>query len=203
MQTAYVSEKSRSEAVLHGGDRDLTKNTETDVAKQLTDGSQTNPQTSATEVDLGQMATNLVALKPQAKAANPRLSGKIFGAAETTPLSAVGEALFVPEPTFLSAQPTPEGAVNNAVLPSEQKTGTLGQQGLIMSGNQNTTVQTIQSELDETGGADTKSLDKLSNFALHQIETAKQQSQGDPRKFALAIAQARREQIESAKGVKS
>lgn len=203
MQTAYVSEKGRSEAVLRGGDHDLTQNTDADAVKQLADGGQTSPQTLATEVDLGQMATNLATLKPQAKAASPRLSGKIFGAAETTPLSAVGEALFVPEPTFLNTQPTLEGTVNNAVLPSEQKTGTLEQQGLIMSGNQNTTVQTTQPELDETGGADTKSLDKLSNFALHQIETAKQQSQGDPRKFALAIAQARREQIESAKGVKA
>lgn len=91
-------------------------------------------------------------------------------------LRMVGDALAIPDPVFLTQ--TGSTPVSQAPLSAPAFD-------------------------DETGGASEKSLNKLTNSALDKLAAAKAKSGGDPRKFSLEIAKARREQIESAKGVKS
>ena len=55
----------------------------------------------------------------------------------------------------------------------------------------------------ENGSATPKELEKLSNVAERKVAQARIESGDNPARFALLIARARREQIESAKGVKS
>ena len=55
----------------------------------------------------------------------------------------------------------------------------------------------------ENGSATPKELEKLSNVAERKVAQARIESGDNPAQFALLIARARREQIESAKGVKS
>lgn len=55
----------------------------------------------------------------------------------------------------------------------------------------------------ENGNATPKELEKLSNVAERKVAQARIESGDNPARFALLIARARREQIESAKGVKS
>ena len=97
-------------------------------------------------------------------------------AASGETLRMVGDALAIPDPVFLTQ--TDSASVSQAPLSTPAFD-------------------------DETGGASEKSLNKLTNSALDKLAAAKAKSGGDPRKFSLEIAKARREQIESAKGVKS
>lgn len=70
-------------------------------------------------------------------------------------------------------------------------------------GVENSNVASNQILSMENGSATPKELEKLSNVAERKVAQARIESGDNPAQFALLIARARREQIESAKGVKS
>lgn len=96
------------------------------------------------------------------------------------------------------------GMENNSVVPNQAPSVENSNiaPGLA-PGAENNGVASNQILSMENGSATPKELEKLSNVAERKVAQARIESGDNPARFALLIARARREQIESAKGVKS